>query len=65
MAGATGGKGVAMAGDGTAAARAHEPRGLAATFAAYGLWGLFPLYFGLLTRAGAAEVVAHRIAWTL
>lgn len=29
------------------------------------LWGLFPAYFGLLAGTGAAEVLAHRVAWTL
>lgn len=32
---------------------------------AYGLWGLFPLYFGLLDPAAPLEVLAHRIAWSL
>lgn len=32
---------------------------------AYGLWGLFPLYFPLLDPAGPVEVLAHRILWTL
>ncbi|MDR0415795.1 MAG: EamA family transporter RarD, partial [Propionibacteriaceae bacterium] len=54
-----------MAGETGSAARTHEPRGLGAAFAAYGLWGLFPLYFNMLTKAGSAEIVAHRVAWTL
>jgi chloramphenicol-sensitive protein RarD len=32
---------------------------------AYGLWGLFPLYFDALKPAGAWEILAHRILWTL
>ena len=32
---------------------------------AYLLWGVFPLYFRLLEFAGAFEVVAHRILWSL
>ena len=32
---------------------------------AYGLWGLFPLYFHALKPAGAWEILAHRILWTL
>src|SRR5918912_3105386 len=32
---------------------------------AYGLWGLFPLYFPLLDPAGPVEVLAHRVAWSL
>ncbi len=33
--------------------------------AAYGMWGLFPLYFPLLEPAGAVEILAHRIVWSL
>ena len=33
--------------------------------AAYGLWGLFPLYFPLLDPAEPAEILAHRIGWSL
>jgi chloramphenicol-sensitive protein RarD len=33
--------------------------------AAYGIWGLFPLYWGLLKPAGALEILAHRIVWSL
>lgn len=33
--------------------------------AAYGLWGLFPIYFHALDDAGSIEVVAHRIGWSL
>jgi len=29
------------------------------------LWGLFPLYWPLLEPAGAVEILAHRIAWSL
>src|SRR4051812_39962233 len=36
-----------------------------AGIAAYGLWGLFPLYWPLLKPAGAAEILGHRIIWTL
>ena len=31
---------------------------------AYGLWGLFPLYFSLLDPAAPPEVLAHRIVWS-
>jgi chloramphenicol-sensitive protein RarD len=40
-------------------------RGLAYGVAAYLLWGLFPLYFPLLEPAGAVEILAHRVAWSL
>jgi chloramphenicol-sensitive protein RarD len=39
--------------------------GLLNGFAAYGMWGLFPLYFPLLKPAGASEVLAHRMVWSL
>ncbi|WP_329344172.1 EamA family transporter RarD [Streptomyces sp. NBC_00663] len=29
------------------------------------MWGLFPLYFPLLKPAGASEVLAHRMVWSL
>jgi len=32
---------------------------------AYGIWGLFPLYWPLLEPAGAVEIVAHRSLWSL
>jgi chloramphenicol-sensitive protein RarD len=32
---------------------------------AYGLWGVFPLYFPLLKPAGPVEILAHRIGWSL
>jgi chloramphenicol-sensitive protein RarD len=32
---------------------------------AYVIWGVFPLYFHLLSPAGAWEILAHRIVWTL
>ena len=32
---------------------------------AYGLWGVFPLYFPLLEPAGGVEIVAHRVIWSL
>ena len=28
-------------------------------------WGLFPLYFRIVTTVGAAEVLAHRVVWCL
>jgi chloramphenicol-sensitive protein RarD len=42
-----------------------DRRGLAYGVAAYLLWGLFPLYWPLLEPAGAVEILAHRIAWSL
>ncbi len=40
-------------------------RGVASAFLAYGLWGLFPIYFAALAPANAIEILAHRIVWTL
>ena len=40
-------------------------RGFLLGVAAYGLWGLFPLYWPLLEPAGAFEILAHRILWSL
>ncbi|MFN8074854.1 MAG: EamA family transporter RarD [Kineosporiaceae bacterium] len=40
-------------------------RGAVYGFGAYLLWGAFPLYFHLLRRAGAVEIVVHRILWSL
>ncbi len=40
-------------------------RGTVYGAAAYGLWGLFPLYFHLLSPSGAWEILTHRILWTL
>ena len=39
--------------------------GVASGLAAYGLWGVFPLYFPLLEPAGGVEIVAHRVLWSL
>ena len=39
-------------------------RGLAHGIAAYSLWGLFPLYWKMLTHVPALEVLAHRIVWS-
>ncbi|MFF1294219.1 MULTISPECIES: EamA family transporter RarD [unclassified Streptomyces] len=44
--------------------RGERHIGLLNGFAAYGMWGLFPLYFPLLKPAGSAEVLAHRMAWS-
>ena len=40
-------------------------RGAAFGATAYLLWGIFPLYFPLLEPAGAVEVLAHRVVWSL
>ena len=43
----------------------RERQGVAFGVAAYLLWGFFPLYWNLLEPAGALEILAHRIVWSL
>ncbi|MEU4095310.1 EamA family transporter RarD [Streptomyces sp. NPDC026673] len=43
----------------------EQRAGLLYGFAAYGLWGLFPLYWPLLEPSGAGEILAHRMVWSL
>lgn len=45
--------------------RTLSGNGAAYGFCAYLIWGVFPLYFDALKPAGAWEVLAHRIVWTL
>jgi len=40
-------------------------RGFLLGVAAYTMWGAFPLYWPLLEPAGALEILAHRIVWSL
>jgi chloramphenicol-sensitive protein RarD len=42
-----------------------QRRGFLLGLAAYGMWGLFPLYWPLLEPAGAVEILAHRVFWSL
>ncbi|MEP6599765.1 MAG: EamA family transporter RarD [Actinomycetota bacterium] len=44
---------------------AENRRGLLYGVCAYFCWGLFPLYWPLLEPAGAIEILAHRIVWSL
>ncbi|MGJ5890461.1 EamA family transporter RarD [Streptomyces sp. V2] len=39
--------------------------GMVNGFAAYGMWGLVPLYWPLLKPAGSVEILAHRMVWSL
>jgi chloramphenicol-sensitive protein RarD len=43
----------------------ESSRGFVLGAAAYLMWGLFPLYFPLLEPAGATEILAHRVFWSL
>lgn len=40
-------------------------RGLIHGATAYGLWGLLPLYFHLIDRVDAGEIVAQRVLWSV
>ncbi|HKL49996.1 MAG TPA: EamA family transporter RarD [Wenzhouxiangellaceae bacterium] len=40
-------------------------RALFAGLGAYSFWGLVPLYFKLVAFAGADEIIAHRVIWSV
>ena len=42
-----------------------SPAGLAFAVSAYLMWGGLPLYMKLLDHVPAAEVVAHRVVWSV
>ncbi len=43
----------------------RERRGIGYGLAAYGLWGVVPLFWPLVKQAGALELLAHRVVWSL
>lgn len=43
----------------------HVRRGYLLGIAAYGLWGILPIYFRQLTGVPPADIVVHRILWSL
>ncbi|MEU4354508.1 EamA family transporter RarD [Streptomyces virginiae] len=43
----------------------EQRAGLLYGFGAYGMWGLVPLFWPLLMPAGAVEILAHRMTWSL
>ncbi|UYV37468.1 EamA family transporter RarD [Rhodobacteraceae bacterium D3-12] len=49
----------------TPADNRDTPQGLAFALGAYGIWGFLPLYLKLLGHMPPAEVVAHRIVWSV
>jgi chloramphenicol-sensitive protein RarD len=51
--------------DRLATADRPDASGLLYGLAAYSLWGVFPAFFNLLAPAGAPEVLAHRVIWTV
>ncbi len=42
-----------------------SPTGIAYALSAFGLWGLFPLYFKAVASVPAPEVLAHRVVWSV
>ncbi|MGQ0659921.1 EamA family transporter RarD [Sphingosinicella sp.] len=46
-------------------AQARTRAGLLLGIGAYLIWGLMPLYFRLIAQVPAAEIVAHRVVWSL
>ena len=45
--------------------RSENSVGILFGIGAYGLWGLLPLFFVILAPAGAIEIVANRVLWSL
>ena len=43
----------------------HPRAGFALGLAAYGLWGVLPIYFEALRAVPAVDIVAHRVLWSL
>ncbi|MFI1468401.1 EamA family transporter RarD [Streptomyces wuyuanensis] len=43
----------------------EQRMGLLYGIGAYGMWGLVPLFWPLLKPAGAVEILAHRMVWSL
>ncbi|MFC4265920.1 EamA family transporter RarD [Arthrobacter cryoconiti] len=45
--------------------RSENSTGMLFGFAAYGLWGMLPLYFILLLPANSLDIVANRVLWSV
>ncbi|MGC4190850.1 MAG: EamA family transporter RarD [Thermomicrobiales bacterium] len=54
-----------MADETTAQSDAESRQGFLLGAAAYGMWGVFPIYFHLLVPAGALEILGQRIVWSM
>ena len=46
-------------------ARFSSKAGTAAALGAYGMWGLFPVYWKLLSHMHSLQILAHRIVWAM
>lgn len=42
----------------------HQTTGLLQAFAAYIMWGLFPLYWYFLAHLSASEIMSNRVVWS-
>lgn len=40
-------------------------KGVLYAFAAYGMWGFFPIYFKLLLPVSAMQILTHRVIWSV
>src|SRR3954468_324343 len=49
----------------TKTADGHPRVGFGLGLAAYGLWGVLPLYFKAIADVAAVDIVAHRVLWSL
>ncbi|GHF89747.1 EamA family transporter RarD [Streptomyces filamentosus] len=58
------GEEIGTTGGGTGGSGGEGRAGLLYGFAAYGMWGLVPLYWPLLKPASAGEILAHRMVWS-
>ncbi|TGN53891.1 EamA family transporter RarD [Paracoccus liaowanqingii] len=45
--------------------QSDSPKGLVFAIAAYAMWGFLPIYMKALAHLPAAEIIAHRILWSL
>ncbi len=43
--------------------KSMDSKGTLYGIAAYGLWGMFPLYWKLLSKVPALQILAHRVVW--
>lgn len=43
--------------------KSTQAKGTLAAFAAYGMWGLFPLYWKQLQHVESMQILSHRIIW--
>src|ERR1051325_5112357 len=48
---------------GAADSTRDDPRGIALALAAYGLWGIVPVYWRWLSKVPPFELTVHRVLW--